>query len=206
MVDSAQFWDRMAGRYSKLQISDEEAYEKKLQTTRKYFRPDMEVLEFGCGTGSTAVVHAPYVKHILAIDVSLKMIEIAQEKADAEDVGNITFQCTDMDELSVSDHRFDAVLGLNVVHLMDNIEEVFSQVHQMLQPDGVFVISIPCVGMMVPFFKVIGPVGRFLGLLPMINDLSIDELQNSLKAAGFDVDYRWQPENKKSVFIVAKKP
>jgi ubiquinone/menaquinone biosynthesis C-methylase UbiE len=41
----------------------------------------MEVLEFGCGTESTAIAHAPYVKHIQALDISSKMIDIAQGKA-----------------------------------------------------------------------------------------------------------------------------
>ena len=37
-------------------IADEAAYQKKLQVTAtvNIFKPDMEVLELGCGTGSTA--------------------------------------------------------------------------------------------------------------------------------------------------------
>ena len=70
MTQASKFWDKMAERYAKSPVADEESYQKKLQVTRDYFRPDMEVLEFGCGTGSTAIVHAPYVKHIQAIDVS----------------------------------------------------------------------------------------------------------------------------------------
>ncbi len=91
MYQSTKFWDKIAERYSKQPIADEAAYQKKLEVTREYFRPDMEVLEFGCGTGSTAINHAPYVKHIHAIDISSKMIEIAQGKADAEKVTNVTF-------------------------------------------------------------------------------------------------------------------
>lgn len=81
MNDSAKFWDKIAEKYSKQPIADEAAYQKKLQVTQEYFKPDMEVLELGCGTGSTAIIHAPYVKHIRAIDISSKMIEIAQGKA-----------------------------------------------------------------------------------------------------------------------------
>jgi len=206
MVDSARFWDRMAKRYSKIPIADEATYEKKLQVTRDYFSPDMEVFEFGCGTGSTAILHAPHVKHIQAIDISSNMIEIAQSKADTENISNITFQCSSMHEFNASDHSFDAVLGLNVVHLLQDMDEVFVRAHKMLKPDGVFVISIPCVGVMIPLFKIIAPLGRFLGLLPMIRDLSVDELESSLKRAAFDIDYRWEPDSKKSAFIVAKKP
>ena len=86
MDRSGKFWNKVAERYSKQPIADEAAYQKKLQITREYFQPDMEILEFGCGTGSTAIAHAPYVKHIQAIDISSKMIEIAQGKADAQNV------------------------------------------------------------------------------------------------------------------------
>ena len=68
MAQATQFWDKIAEKYSQQPIADEAAYQKKLAVTRDYFRPDMEVLEIGCGTGSTAILHAPYVKHIIKID------------------------------------------------------------------------------------------------------------------------------------------
>ena len=86
MDRETKFWNKIADRYSRRPISDEAVYEKKLDITRKYFRPDMEVLEFGCDTGTTAIAHAPYVKHIRATDISSKMIAIAQRKADAPGV------------------------------------------------------------------------------------------------------------------------
>ena len=64
MDKSAKFWDRIAKRYSKQPVADETSYQKKLQITHEYLKPDMEVLELGCGTGSTAIIHSPYVKHI----------------------------------------------------------------------------------------------------------------------------------------------
>ena len=60
MGTSSKFWDRIADRYSRRPVADEAAYQKKLEVTRQYFRPEMQVLEFGCGTGSTAIAHAPY--------------------------------------------------------------------------------------------------------------------------------------------------
>ena len=53
-----RFWNRIAGKYARQPISDEETYEKKLAITRKYLTPESEVFEFGCGTGSTAILHA----------------------------------------------------------------------------------------------------------------------------------------------------
>lgn len=205
MDQSAKFWDRMAERYSKRPIADEAAYERKLQITREYFRPDMEVLEFGCGTGSTAVTHAPYVKHIKAIDTSSNMIEIARAKADARKIDNVTFERSAIDELSVADQTLDAVLGLNVLHLLEDKDAVISKVYRMLKPGGIFVTSTACLGDSLKFFRVIAPIGQFLGLMPLVKVFSSRELQDSLTGAGFEIAYQWQPGKYKAVFIVAKK-
>jgi len=206
MVNRSFFWDKIAERYSKQPITDEVAYQKKLQVTREYFQPDMEVLEFGCGTGSTAITHAPYVKHIQAIDISSKMIEIAQGKADAKNVENITFKRSTIEEFSVSDQTLDAVLGLSILHLLDNKEEVIAKVHKMLKPGGIFITSTACIGdTMMKFFKVIAPIGNFFGLLPFIKVFTTKELEDSFSDAGFEIDYQWQPGKGKAVFIVARK-
>ena len=89
MDQSTKFWDKIADRYARQPVADEAAYQKKLQVTRDYFRPDMEVLEIGCGTGSTAIAHTPYVNHIRAIDFSANMIAIAQQKANDQQINNI---------------------------------------------------------------------------------------------------------------------
>ncbi len=205
MDRSSRFWDKIAERYSKRPIADEAAYEKKLQVTRKYFQPDMEVLEFGCGTGSTAITHAPCVKHILAIDISSKMIEIAQGKADAKNVENITFRQSAVDELSVSDQTFDAVLGISILHLLDNKEDVIAKVCKMLKPGGVFVTSTACIGDTMKFFKIIAPIGKFFGLMPLVRVFTTKELEDSFTDVGFEIDYQWQPGKGKAVFIVAKR-
>ena len=50
MTASAKFWDRIAERYAKKPVADEATYQKKLAISRDYFRPEMELFEFGCGT------------------------------------------------------------------------------------------------------------------------------------------------------------
>lgn len=205
MDSSTKFWDRMAERYSKMPIGDEEVYQKKLQVTREYLKPDMQVLEFGCGTGSTAIIHAPYVKHIQAIDISSKMLAIAQRKVDAEKIDNITFKQAVINEVSVADETLDAVLGLSILHLLADKEEAISKVHRMLKPGGIFVSSTVCLGDTMKFFKIIGPIGRFFGLMPLLRVFAAKELAVSLIDAGFKIDYQWQPGKNKAVFIVAKK-
>ncbi|MEX1057775.1 MAG: class I SAM-dependent methyltransferase [Natronospirillum sp.] len=107
MTHTAKFWDKMAERYAKRPVSDEAAYQKKLHVTQEYFNPDMEVLELGCGTGSTAIYHAPKVKHIQAVDISTKMLSIAEQKATAAGCDNITFTPSAIDSFTVAENTFD---------------------------------------------------------------------------------------------------
>ncbi|MEO0373788.1 MAG: class I SAM-dependent methyltransferase [Cyanobacteria bacterium P01_A01_bin.17] len=202
MDRSVKFWDNIAERYSKQPIADEAAYQKKLQVTQEYLQPNMEVLELGCGTGSTAIIHAPHVKHIQAIDVSSKMLAIARGKADAKDIGNITFKQAAVDEFSAPDQTFDAVLGLSILHLLENKEEVIAKVHRMLKPDGIFVTNTVCLGDTMAWFKWIAPIGKFLGFFPLVKVFTVKDLENSL--ASFEIDYQWQPDTAKVGFIVAK--
>jgi ubiquinone/menaquinone biosynthesis C-methylase UbiE len=205
MVQSEKFWDRIANRYERQPVSDEATYQKKLSITRGYFEPDMQVLELGCGTGSTAIAHAPYVRHILAIDISSKMIEIAQGKADADGVGNVTFSHSAIDKFEVACETLDVVLGLNVLHLLDNMDEVVTRVYSMLKPGGVFVTSTACVGDMSKFFRLLAPVGYFLRFIPRVKVVTVGELEHSLTSAGFNIDYQWHPGKNKAVFVVARK-
>ncbi len=206
MVDqSARFWDRIAERYSRKPVADEAAYQKKLKVTREYFRSDMDVLELGCGTGSTAIAHAPFVKHIQAIDVSPKMIDIAIGKAEAEDVENVEFIRSTIDELAVADCTLDAVLGLSILHLLENKEEVIAKVHRMLNPGGVFITSTMCLGDTMRLFRYVVPIGMFFGLMPLVKVFTADELVGSLGDADFEIEYQWRPSKGAAVFIVAKK-
>ena len=206
MAHSSRFWDRIAARYARKPVADEAAYQKKLAVTREYLRPDMEVLELGCGTGSTAIVHAPHVKEIRAIDISEKMLEIARSKAEAAGVGNVRFEQSDIDAFTAPDGTFDAVLGLSILHLLEDRNTSIAKVYRMLKPGGVFVSSTVCLGDTMRFFKLIGPIGRFLGVMPLVRVFTVQELVDSLEAAGFAIDHQWQPGKGKAVFIVAKKP
>jgi ubiquinone/menaquinone biosynthesis C-methylase UbiE len=206
MDRETKFWNKIADRYSRRPISDEVAYEKKLDITRKYFRPDMEVLEIGCGTGTTAIAHAPYVGHILATDLAPRMIEIATDKAAAANIDNVTFKASSVEALDLPDASIDAVMAHNLLHLLEDREAAIADIHRVLKPGGVFVTSTACLGDMMLPLRLIVPVGRFLRLFPLVKIFSAAELKESLEKAGFEIDYEWQPKKNAAVFIVSRKP
>ena len=59
---------------------------------------------------------------------------------------------------------------------------------------------------MMKLFKLVVPVGRFLGLMPLVTVFTVKELEDSLTEGGFHIEYQWRPDKGKAVFIVAKKP
>ena len=206
MAQATKYCDKISEKYSKQPIADEAAYQKKLAVTRDYFRSDMEVLEIGCGTGSTAILHAPHVKHIRAIDFSANMIAIAQGKVEAEQIDNVTFEQATIEDLEVPDQSLDVVLGLSILHLLRDRKGAIARVYEMLKPGGLFVTSTVCIGETMSWFKFIVPIGRRLGFLPFVEVLTVQTLADSLTQAGFELAYQWQPSKDKAVFIIAKKP
>ena len=204
MARSQKFWNRIAERYAKKPVGDEAAYQKKLAMTREYFRQDMEVLEIGCGTGSTAIAHAPPVGHVRATDISEKMIEIAKRKAATAGVENVTFEALAIEDLDVASESVDAVLALSLLHLLDDKEAVIARIHDTLRPGGIFVSNTVCLGDSMKWFRFVGPIGTWLGIFPLVRIFTRTELESSFRSAGFDIEHAWQPD-KRVVFIIARK-
>ncbi|MBL1142026.1 MAG: class I SAM-dependent methyltransferase [Proteobacteria bacterium] len=205
MEPSPKFWNIIASRYSKQAITDEAAYQKKLKVTQEYFKPDMEVLEFGCGTGSTAIIHAPFVKHIRAIDFSAKMIDIVKAKLGQNNISNITFEQNTIEAISIKNESYDVVMGHSILHLLKDKEAVIARVYKLLKPGGFFVSSTVCVGNTTGLFKYIAPCIKYIGL-PWLTVFTSEELIESISSHGFSIDYQWCPDNGRVAFIIGKKP
>ena len=207
MDSSLKFWNRNAPRYARRPIANQEAYRKKVAVTQEYLRPNMSVMEFGCGTGSTALIHAPLVGSYLATDASSRMIDIAREKLASTPMANLHFRVATLDDLSDQHHQFDAVLGLNILHLLRDPSSAVSQVFELLKPGGIFVSNTVCLKDTRPYLKPIAAIANIVRLAPFVKFLSRQELENILYSAGFCIRYRWVPDKSEDVyFLIATKP
>lgn len=208
MSDKAKFWDGTAEKYAKQPIANQKAYEIKLDLTREYFTPESKVLEFGCGTGSTAILHAPFVKQIDAIDVSPEMIRIAREKLAPEGIKNVRFEVADMDGFQIQPSSYDAILGLNILHLLDNRMAAMAQVYEALKPGGYFVSSTMCLRekLMFRLMEPLFPIMHTLGQWPRVRRFTANQLQRDIEEIGFKTVHYWQPDNGPVLFIVGQKP
>lgn len=207
MPESDKYWDKIARRYAKSAVSDEETYQRKLAETRSLLRPDMRIMEFGCGTGTTALHHAPHVQHVDATDISENMLEIGRGKAKDLGIDNVTFTRGTLIEFDAEGASFDAVLGLNVIHLLPDRQAVFAEVARILKPGGIFVSSTACLGhSWLRFIKLVAPLGKLMGLMPDVFIMTEEGLAEEVTRAGFRIERQWNHGNGgTAVFMIARK-
>ena len=206
MAEQHAFWDRLADKYAAQPIADEEAYRIKLARTQAHMTPDMDIFEFGCGTGGTAITHAPHVRSVRAVDFSARMLEKARDRAARAGVSNVTFEQGDITMMAIPPASYDMVLGLSILHLLKDKDAVIAKVFDILKPGGRFVSSTACIGDSMRWFGAIAPLGRALGLLPVLNVMSHDQLRQAMTSAGFTIEHDWRPNPNAAVFLIARKP
>ena len=191
MQNAAVFWDKVAEKYAKSPIADMEAYTYTLERTRSYLKPDDHVLEIGCGTGSTALLLAGDVRRITASDLSANMTAIGSRKARDEGVANVDFVTAELSG-SALDGTYDAVLALNLLHLVEDLPAAVQRIHGLLKPGGIFTSKTVCTfgaGTPLKFrlMKLILPLMQMIGKAPYVNFMQCADLENTITAAGFEI-------------------
>lgn len=206
----AAFWDRIARKYAADPIADMAGYEATLRRVQALLSADQDVLELGCGTGTTALRLAPSTRRLLATDVSSAMIAIAQEKLVAQPTPQLSFAVADADAPVIGQGAYDAVLAFNLLHLVSDLDQVLALAVQALRPGGLFISKTPCIAEMNPLIRWLAiPMMRALGKAPDVLCFKADHLQSAVIRQGLQIvsverhgtrgkDFR--------VFIVARKP
>lgn len=207
MIDVMKFWDKAAKKYAASSIDNMEGYLQTLERTRHYLTRDDRVLELGCGTGSTALLLAENVKHITASDISANMITFGARDAHEQNITNIDFVRADLHDDKFGDEPYDAVLALNLLHLLEDTSAAMQRIHGLLKPGGVFISkTVNEIGKDVPLkyriIKIILPLMQKLGQAPYVKFMSIEVLENYITSAGFKII---ESGSYPSRYIVAKK-
>lgn len=204
MGTAKHFWNWTAERYSRQAIADEASYQRKLDITQKYLSPEDRVVEFGCGTGSTAVAHAPKVADYIGIDVAEKMVDIARAKAADAGLSNLRFQAGTLEDAGLPDASCDAVLALNILHLVPDLDRTLETVARVLKPEGCFVSSTICLAEVQGGLRWLGQATRVLPFLPTVQSFSTPALEAKIADAGFRIEERFD-QRAGVVFRVARK-
>lgn len=112
------------------------------QVLRPYLRPQMTVLDFGCGPGYAAREAAKYCHQVIAVDISCGVIACARELNDSDNV----FYCVNNEKgLSMLDtSSLDLIYSFAVIqHLSEELFEGFlKEFFRVLKPKGRVVCHI----------------------------------------------------------------
>jgi len=204
MNTSAEFWDKVSVKYAKKAVPSEDIYQEKLKRTQKLFKKDSIIMEFGCGTGTTSLLHSPYVKEVIAYDYSSGMIDIANKKKNEQQITNVTFEVKTVEDIPFHNETYDVIMAHSILHLTQNNEQILNNVFNSLRPSGFFVSSSGCIKEMNFLIKKIIPFMTSIGKAPEITEFTADELIELHKKVGFKIYDVWKYK-KGELFLIAQK-
>ena len=201
-----KFWDMISSKYAASPIQDKLAYEAKIHKIKIYLKPDNVVLDIGCATGTQCGDIADNVKHVTGIDISGKLISIAEQRKAHRKIENIEFLKTSLFDERFQKGSFDVVMAFYVLHFFEDIDAVFKRIHELLVPGGFFISETACLG---DGNFIVGKLLRLVGIfgfMPKINLLTTRQLEQALEKAGFSIveKKKFSGSNSEYTFIAKK--
>lgn len=134
----ARHWNRIARKYHEEVISPfQEGVDNPLPGALRRLRGArrLDVVEYGCGTGSLIPLLASRFRHVTAIDFSEAMLAEARKQAAA---ANVEFLRHDLRDLEPFRDRFDVAVVVNAVLAPDprDVNRILDGIFGSLRPGG----------------------------------------------------------------------
>lgn len=103
-------------------------------------KDDWQVLDVATGAGHTALAFAARAGHVVASDLTPKMLEVSADLAKERGVENVSFEEADAEAMPFEDNRFDCVASRIAPHHFPNIDGFISESARVLKPGGIFAL------------------------------------------------------------------
>ena len=199
-------WDKLANNFAKqdkkIQLTDN----KDFVSTLKYLNINDMVLDYGCGSGTVSNAIADKVNEIQAIDISSKMIEVAKRTASERNIENINYAQTTIFDDKYQKESFNVILAFNILHLLEDAQNVIQRISELLIPGGLLVSATPCLGQSKTFLRILLFLATKVRIVPYIGFFKISELEGLITKENFQiVEYELLSESPPHYFIVARK-
>jgi ubiquinone/menaquinone biosynthesis C-methylase UbiE len=97
----------------------------------------MQVLDLGCGDGTTAIPAARFGAAVTGIDIASNLVAAGNRRAQAAGLTNITFRQGDATDLQgIADHSFDLVMSIFGAMFASKPQEVANEMVRVAKPGG----------------------------------------------------------------------
>jgi 2-polyprenyl-3-methyl-5-hydroxy-6-metoxy-1,4-benzoquinol methylase len=103
--------------------------------------PDMDVLDFGCGTGLLSLRLQPLVRSITGVDSSRGMLDVLEAKVARQKLANVRTLRLDLDEGDVLTGSYDAIVSSMTLHHVREIEPLLARFSDVAAPGGYLCIA-----------------------------------------------------------------
>lgn len=100
------------------------------------FSQDMNILDFGCGTGLLTLAVAPLVCEITGADSSREMIKVLVEKAAEQNKNNVNAVSWDAKYLDDLPGQYHGIISSMVFHHVENIKGLLGVFYKHIMPGG----------------------------------------------------------------------
>lgn len=97
---------------------------------------DDTVADLGAGPGLFTIPFAKRTEYVYAVDIELAMLERLKENAEKEDVENIEYIVSDLENIDMKDHSVTRVFNAFVIHEVTNIDDAVQEMKRILEPGG----------------------------------------------------------------------
>jgi len=132
------FFDSVAGRLGKDYVPGKSW--KGLAEALLRLMPPMVVADLGAGDGSTALLLAQRATRVIAIDSSVKMIEVGRDSAARHGIKNVDFRLGDMEEIPIADGEVELVFFSQSLHHALHPERALQEAARIVAPGGRVVV------------------------------------------------------------------
>jgi ubiquinone/menaquinone biosynthesis C-methylase UbiE len=160
------------GKFYKLAQSIKKEYEQFLIENCK----GLEIIEYGCGTGSYAFSLAKNgAKNVTGIDISSVAIEVATDKAISEEIEeNLSFEVMNAEELTFNHSSIDIICGSGILHHLE-LQKAIKSIVNVLKPDGTAIFIEPLGhNVLINLFRILTPSIRSEDEHPLLeSDLNL---------------------------------
>ena len=132
---AAAHWDLNPGRV-KLASDIARAIREEVPLTA-----DMDVLDFGCGTGLVTLALQPSVRSITGVDSSRGMLAILGKKIEAQNLGNVKTLLLDLEAGDVLKGRYHLIVSSMTLHHVEHVEKLLAEFYRAACPQGYLCIA-----------------------------------------------------------------
>ncbi|UWZ86178.1 ArsR/SmtB family transcription factor [Occallatibacter riparius] len=132
------FFDEMAGRLGKDYVPGKSW--KSLVVALLRLLPPTTVADLGAGDGSLALLFSQTAQHVIAVDSSAKMLEVAREQAARQGVRNVDFRQGDVEELPIESGSVELAFFSQSLHHALHPKRALAEAFRILKAGGRVVV------------------------------------------------------------------